>query len=193
MMKTDSEIIAMYLEGDHNKMDILVKKYKTIVYGFIFKKVKCEDTADDLFQETWIKAVKALKKGTYNNQNKFSAWLTQIAANTVIDYFRKVKKIPVYDFNSDDFDFIATVVPEPRLSIEDLNIQNETHEVLRKMVELLPKGQKDVVVLRLWKEHSFQEISESLDINLNTALGRMRYGLINLRKLMNEHKITLTA
>ena len=147
--------------------------------------------AEDLFQETFIKVIKTLKSGVYNEEGKFLPWVMRIAHNLVIDFFRKNKRFPSFDKN-DAYD-IFQLIKDENPSIEKLMIDKQILNDLKKIIIKLPQDQKEVLDMRLYKEMSFKEISESTGVSINTALGRMRYAIINLRKLIIENKITLSA
>ena len=150
-----------------------------------------KDNAEDLFQETFIKVIKTLKSGVYNEEGKFLPWVMRIAHNLVIDFFRKNKRFPSFDKN-DAYD-IFQLIKDENPSIEKLMIDKQILNDLKKIIIKLPQDQKEVLDMRLYKEMSFKEISESTGVSINTALGRMRYAIINLRKLIIENKITLSA
>jgi RNA polymerase sigma-70 factor (ECF subfamily) len=141
--------------------------------------------AEDIFQDTFIKVVHTLNSGKYNEEGKFLPWVMRIAHNLVIDYFRKNKKMPSYESENEDFD-IFSLIKKPERSAEDLMIENQMIEDIHTLITKLPKDQKDVLLLRTYADLSFIEIAEQTNVSINTALGRMRYALINLRKLMKE-------
>ena len=187
----DSKLVSNYIGGCEKSLEVLINKHKHKLYNFIYSKVLNKDNAEDLFQETFIKVIKTLKRGVYNEEGKFLPWVMRIAHNLVIDFFRKNKRFPSFDKN-DNFD-IFQLVKDENPSIERLLIDKQVLDDLQKIIIKLPQDQREVIDLRLYKEMSFKEISEATGVSINTALGRMRYAIINLRKLIIENKITLSA
>ena len=187
----DSLLVSNYVNGCEKSLEVLVNKHKFKLYNFIYSKVLNKDNAEDLFQETFIKVIKTLKRGVYNEEGKFLPWIMRIAHNLVIDFFRKNKRFPSFDKN-EKYD-ILQLIKDENPSIEKHLINNQILNDLKKIVIKLPKDQKEVLNMRLYKEMSFKEISEATGVSINTALGRMRYAIINLRKLIIENKITLSA
>jgi len=188
---SDSELIRLYIGENERAFEVLLKRYKNQVYKFIYLKVKDADLANDIFQESFIKVVQNIKAGKYNEEGKFLPWATRIAQNLVIDYYREHKKVRIFSerntFN-EDFGIFQ------RIACEDKNYlqKKSTEELEEQLVELLnhlPKVQREIVELRIFHDLSFKEIAESEKISINTALGRMRYALINLRKLLEENEI----
>jgi RNA polymerase sigma-70 factor (ECF subfamily) len=188
---SDSELIRLYISQNERAFEVLLRRYKNQVYKFIYLKVKDADLANDIFQESFIKVVQNIKAGKYNEEGKFLPWATRIAQNLVIDYYRKHKKVRIFSernaFN-EDFGIFQ------RIACEDKNYlqKKSTEELEEQLVELLnhlPKVQREIVELRIFHDLSFKEIAESEKISINTALGRMRYALINLRKLLEENEI----
>jgi len=180
--KTDRQLVHMYIAGQEAAIEELIHRYKTKIYTSIFLLVKDAHLAEDLFQDTFIKVIRTLKAGRYNDEGKFLPWVMRIAHNLVIDYYRKEKRTPLIT-NSEGFD-IFDVLPFYDESMEEKMIRNQTHKDLRKMIQLLPDDQKEVLIMRHYGEMSFKEIAEVTDVSINTALGRMRYALNNLRKMM---------
>lgn len=153
--------------------------------------VKDRDLADDIFQDTFVKVIHTLRNGTYKEEGKFIQWVMRIAHNLTIDHFRKSKRLPVVDTGNDDFDILETLrLTDP--SIEEELISTQIHNDLRQLIELLPDEQKEVLKMRHYNEMSFKDIAEQTDVSINTALGRMRYALINLRKIIQEKELALT-
>ena len=186
---SDSELVALYLKGDSKSFEALIQKHKNKIYAFILSKIRNRDLAEDIFQDTFIKVINSLQKGKYNEEGKFLPWVMRIANNLVIDYFRKSKKMRTIA-PTDDFD-IFDVLQDGEKNIEDNFVNNQIHKDLRKLIEHLPEDQKEVLKMRYYAELSFKEISESTGVSINTALGRMRYALINLRKLIDSHQVDL--
>lgn len=187
----DAKLVSNYIGGCEKSLEVLINKHKHKLYNFIYSKVLNKDNAEDLFQETFIKVIKTLKRGVYNEEGKFLPWVMRIAHNLVIDFFRKNKRFPSFDKNG-NFD-IFQLVKDENPSIERLLIDKQILDDLQKIIIKLPQDQREVIDLRLYKEMSFKEISDATGVSINTALGRMRYAIINLRKLIIENKITLSA
>jgi RNA polymerase sigma factor (sigma-70 family) len=189
---SDQELISEYLSGNHSSLEKLVNRHKTKVFSYILMVVKDKQLADDIFQDTFIKVINTLRSGTYKEEGKFIQWAMRIAHNLIIDFFRKAKRLPMVDKSNEDFDIFDTIriVDE---SIEDRMISEQIQTDVRNLIELLPREQREVLVMRHYSDMSFKEIAEQTDVSINTALGRMRYALINLRKMIDEKAITLTA
>ena len=186
---SDSELVALYLKGDSKSFEALIQKHKNKIYAFILSKIRNRDLAEDIFQDTFIKVINSLQKGKYNEEGKFLPWVMRIANNLVIDYFRKSKKMRTIA-PTDDFD-IFDILQDGEKNIEDNLVNNQIHKDLRNLIEHLPEDQKEVLKMRYYAELSFKEISESTGVSINTALGRMSYALINLRKLIDIHQLDL--
>jgi len=186
---SDGELVTLYLQGNSKSFEVLIQKHKNKIYAFILSKIRNKDLAEDIFQETFIKVINSLQKGKYNEEGKFLPWVMRIANNLVIDYFRKAKKMriiaPTNDFN------IFDILQDGDRNIEDNLVNDQVHKDLRKLIEYLPEDQKEVLKMRYYAELSFKEISESTGVSINTALGRMRYALINLRKLIDSNQVDL--
>lgn len=187
----DSQLVCNYINGCEKSLEMLINKHKYKLYNFIYSKVLNKDNAEDLFQETFIKVIKTLKRGVYNEEGKFLSWTMRIAHNLVIDFFRKNKRFPYFDKN-ENFD-ILQLIKDENPSVERLLIDKQILNDLQKIIVKLPDDQKEVLDMRLYKEMSFKEISEATGVSINTALGRMRYAIINLRKFIIENNITLSA
>jgi RNA polymerase sigma factor (sigma-70 family) len=186
----DAELVKSYIEGNENALAILINRHKQKIYSFIYSKVFDRDITEDVFQDTFIKVIRTLKNGKYNEEGKFIPWVMRIAHNLVIDHFRKSNRIPKFD-NSGEFN-IFSVISDSSLNAEKKIIKNQVEEDLRRLIEELPEDQKEVLVMRMYSDMSFKEISENTGVSINTALGRMRYALINLRKVIDKHNIVLT-
>ena len=186
----DAELVKSYIEGNENSLAILINRHKQKIYSFIYSKVFDRDITEDVFQDTFIKVIRTLKKGKYNEEGKFLPWVMRIAHNLVIDHFRKSNRMPKFD-NSGEFN-IFSVISDSSLNAEKRIIKNQVEEDLRRLIEELPDDQKEVLVMRMYSDMSFKEISENTGVSINTALGRMRYALINLRKVIDKHNIVLT-
>jgi RNA polymerase sigma-70 factor (ECF subfamily) len=187
--ETDSSLIKGYIDGNEFFLEILIKRHQQRLYSFIYSKIKDKDLTEDIFQDTFIKVIKTLKKGNYNEEGKFLPWVMRIAHNLVIDYFRKNNRMPKFK-NADDFN-IFSVLGDSSLNAEKQLIQDQIYEDVRELIKSLPEEQKEVLIMRMYKDMSFKEISENTGVSINTALGRMRYALINIRKLIEKNKIIL--
>ena len=188
---SDQELIDSYLNGDHVCFESLVRRHKRKVLTYIYINVKNRHLAEDLFQDTFIKVINTLRNGNYNDEGKFLPWVMRIAHNLIIDHFRKSNRIPLIE-NDNEYDIFNTI----RIfddCVEDKLITDQIHQDVKKLLELLPEEQREVIVMRHFGDMSFKEIAEQTNVSINTALGRMRYALINLRKLVKEKDIILTA
>lgn len=189
--ENDQALIDRYLSGNHQSLEVLIHRHKKRVFTYILMVVKDTCLSEDIFQDTFVKVVNTLRSGTYKEEGKFLQWVMRIAHNLIIDHFRKSKRIPIVE-NSDDYDIFDSL----RIldySIEDKMVQDQIHSDVRALIEYLPAEQKEVLVMRHYYDMSFKDIAESTNVSINTALGRMRYALINLRKLIEEKELILTA
>jgi len=186
----DSVLIARYISGQEKPLEILINRHKQRVFGFIYSKVLDKEVAEDIFQDTFIKVINTLKKGNYNEEGKFLPWILRISHNLVIDFFRKNKRMPLFK-NTADFD-IFSVLADSKINIEGQIIKDQIHADVYKLLSSLPDDQREVLEMRLYKDMSFKETSEQTGVSINTALGRMRYALINLRKTIAAKEIILT-
>jgi RNA polymerase sigma factor (sigma-70 family) len=187
---TDQELVRQYIEGDHYSLEKLIKRHQRKIFSYIVLMVKDKYLAEDIFQDTFIKVINTLKLGAYNEEGKFLPWVMRIAHNLIIDYFRKNKRMPFVE-NSEEYDIFDTL----RLfdqTIEDKIIVDQIHNDVKKLIEYLPDEQKQVLKMRHYNDMSFKEIADITNVSINTALGRMRYALINLRKLVEEKSVILT-
>ena len=187
---SDATLVSSYMKGDESSLEVLIKRHKQRIYSFIYSKVYDRDVAEDVFQDTFIKVIRTLKRGKYNEEGKFLPWVMRIAHNLVIDHFRKNNRMPKFQ-NSGDFS-IFSVLSDTSLNAEKALIKEQVEEDVRRLIEELPADQKDVLVMRMYQDMSFKEISERTGVSINTALGRMRYALINMRKVIEKHNIILT-
>jgi RNA polymerase sigma factor (sigma-70 family) len=188
---TDQELIGRYLAGNQPSLEKLIRRHKNRVFAYILMIVKDKELAEDLFQDTFIKVINTIRSGTYKEEGKFIQWVMRIAHNLIIDYFRKSKRIPIVE-NNDDYN-IFDRVRIPVESVEQRLITEQIHEDVKKLIEYLPKEQKEVLIMRHYSDMSFKDIAEQTNVSINTALGRMRYALINLRKLVDEKEIILSV
>jgi RNA polymerase sigma-70 factor (ECF subfamily) len=187
---SDALLVSAYMKGDESALGELVTRHKQRIYSFIYSKVYNRDVAEDVFQDTFIKVIKTLKRGKYNEEGKFLPWVMRIAHNLVIDHFRKNNRMPKFE-NKDDFN-IFSVLHDGSLNVEGKMIKSQVENDVKNLIHELPDDQKEVLIMRIYKDMSFKEISEQTGVSINTALGRMRYALINLRKVIDKHNIVLT-
>ena len=185
----DQVLVKRFLKGDNNSFELLLTRHKNRIFAFIMSKVKNRDLAEDIFQDTLIKVINSLQKGKYNEEGKFLPWMMRIAHNLVIDYFRKESKMrkirPTSEF--DIFDGLD----DGSKNQEEVMIQSQVHSDLKLLIQQLPEDQMEVLKLRYFEDMSFKKISNLTGVSINTALGRMRYALINLRKLAVQQNIDL--
>ena len=181
---SDSELVTLYIRGNEKAFEKLVQRHKSRIYTTIYLIVKDQYVAEDLLQDTFIKAVDTIKSGRYNDEGKFLPWIIRIAHNLAIDYFRRDKRYPNVVF--EDGSSVFNTLDFAEDSVESVQIRQETHEQLREMIQRLPDVQKQVLIMRHYEDMSFQEIADATGVSINTALGRMRYALINLRKQFNQ-------
>ena len=187
---SDAFLVSAYIKGDESALSELITRHKQRIYSFIYSKVFDRDVSEDIFQDTFIKVIKTLKKGGYNEEGKFLPWVMRIAHNLVIDHFRKNNRMPKFE-NKNDFN-IFSVLSDQVPNVEKRIIKGQVENDVRRLIQELQEDQKEVLVMRIYKEMSFKEISEQTGVSINTALGRMRYALINLRKVIDKHNIILT-
>ena len=195
MKLPDSKLIANYQNGDEQALATLIERHQRELFSFIFYKVLDEELANDFFQDTFIKIILKLKEGKYAEKDKFILWAKRIASNLIIDYFRvKSKYIKVSDTSYEDEEFsIFDTIKETEDNIEDRLILNQIHSDLKNITSLLPENQQEIIKMRFYDELTFKEIAELTNTSINTTLGRMRYALMNIRKIIAENKIVLTS
>ncbi|MBO3117542.1 sigma-70 family RNA polymerase sigma factor [Winogradskyella sp. DF17] len=186
----DAALVSRYINGDENALSVLIGRHKQKIYSFIYSKVYDKDVTEDIFQDTFIKVIRTLKLGKYNEEGKFLPWVMRIAHNLVIDYFRKNNRMPKFD-NAGEFS-IFSVLSDSSLNAEKSLIKDQVESDVRRIIEELPEDQKQVLKMRIYQDMSFKEISERTGVSINTALGRMRYALINMRKVIEQNNIVLT-
>jgi len=185
----DATLVQEYISGSEKAIEKLINRHQLRIFNYIKSKVLDRDTAEDIFQDTFIKVIRTLKSGVYNEEGEFLPWVMRIAHNLVIDFFRKSNRIPTIE-NNDEYDlfkFISDTSP----NIESILFQDQLVKDLQNLILELPEDQKEVLTMRLYRDMSFKEIAQNTNVSINTALGRMRYAIINLRKLADDHQIVL--
>jgi len=188
----DQELVQAYIKGDESAIEILINRHRSKVYTYILLTIKNQPLAEDLFQETFIKVIQSLRGGKYRDNGRFLSWVIRIAHNLIIDHFRKEKQMNSVSNDDSEVDLFNS----KKLSdsnIEELIVNSQIKAEIRTLINELPDDQREVVLLRHYGELSFKEIAEQTDVSINTALGRMRYALINLRKLIKEKDLSLTV
>ena len=186
----DAVLVKNYISGDESALSSLIERHQSKIYGFIYSKINDRDLSDDIFQDTFIKVIKTLKSQSYNEEGKFLPWVMRIAHNLVVDHFRKAKKMP-YQRETDEYS-IFNYMTDNSLNIEGQIISEQVESDLAKLLDELPADQKEVLVMRMYQDLSFKEIADLTGVSINTALGRMRYALLNLRKIIEKNQIILT-
>ncbi len=186
----DALLVKKYVEGDENALTVLINRHQSKIFGFIYSKISDRDISNDIFQDTFIKVIRTLKSQSYNEEGKFLPWVMRIAHNLIIDHYRKNKKMPMFR-ETEEFS-IFSIMSDDSLTIENKIIRDQVEMDLKKLIEELPADQKEVLVMRMYQDMSFKEISEITGVSINTALGRMRYALMNMRKVIDKHQIILT-
>lgn len=186
----DASLVKDYVAGNEDALAKLIKRHESKIYGFIYSKIPDRDITNDIFQDTFIKVIKTLKSNSYNEEGKFLPWVMRISHNLIVDHFRKTKKMPMFR-ETEEFS-IFSIMSDDSQTIENKIISEQVEMDLKKLIEGLPADQKEVLVMRMYQDMSFKEISESTGVSINTALGRMRYALMNLRKVIDKHQIVLT-
>jgi RNA polymerase sigma-70 factor (ECF subfamily) len=186
----DAVLVRYYIQGQEDALATLIERHKQKIYSFIYSKVYDREITEDIFQDTFIKVIRTLKLGRYNEEGKFLPWVMRIAHNLVIDHFRKNNRMPKFD-NAGDFN-IFSVLGDNALNAEKRLIKSQVEDDVRRLIEELPQDQKQVLQMRMYQDMSFKEIAERTGVSINTALGRMRYALINMRKIIEQNNIILT-
>lgn len=189
--RSDQDLVKLFIQGDQSSIEVLINRHKNKIFTYIILIVKNQSLAEDIFQDTFIKVIKSLKEGKYKDNGKFVSWVIRIAHNLTIDHFRKEKQINTYS----NEDYEADIFNSRKLSestIEDIMVESQIIKEVRLLIDELPEDQKQVILLRHYGGLSFKEIAEQTDVSINTALGRMRYALINMRKLIEEKNLSLT-
>ena len=189
--KSDDQLISLYVDGKNEAFDALLERHKDRLYMYIYHAVKNEDLADDIFQDTFVKAIMTIRQGRYVDKGHFLAWITRIAHNLIIDYFRQVKNENLQSTDDDEVN-ILNRKEFSDVTIEDNLVMSQIHSDVRRLIRALPDNQREVLVMRYYKNMSFKEIADVTGVIINTALGRMRYAIINMRRIAEEHNIALT-
>jgi len=187
---SDAVLISNYIKGDESALSLLIKRHQSKIYGFIYSKVSDRDISDDIFQDTFVKVIRTLKTKSYNEEGKFLPWVMRIAHNLIVDYYRNNKKMPMQR-DTEEFSIFSVIHDnDPNIESQIIGLQIESD--LKKLIEELPDDQKQVLVMRMYQDLSFKEISSLTGVSINTALGRMRYALMNLRKIIEKKNLILT-
>ncbi|MBG6109539.1 RNA polymerase sigma-70 factor (ECF subfamily) [Flavobacterium sp. CG_23.5] len=186
----DALLVQDYVSGNENALATLIKRHESKIYGFIYSKISDRDISNDIFQDTFIKVIRTLKSNSYNEEGKFLPWVMRISHNLIVDHYRKTKKMPMFR-ETEQFS-IFSIMSDDSLSIENKLITEQVEMDIKRLIEELPVDQKEVLVMRMYQDMSFKEISEVTGVSINTALGRMRYALMNMRKVIDKHQIVLT-
>lgn len=186
----DALLVRNYIAGDENALATLISRHQSKIYGFIYSKIADRDVSDDIFQDTFIKVIKTLKSNSYNEEGKFLPWVMRIAHNLIVDHFRRNKKMPMFR-ETEEFS-IFSIMSDNQPNVESSMITSQVESDLKRLIEELPSDQKEVLVMRMYQDLSFKEIADLTGVSINTALGRMRYALMNLRKVIDKHNIILT-
>jgi RNA polymerase sigma-70 factor (ECF subfamily) len=187
----DALLVKKYVAGDENALAILIKRHQSKIFGFIYSKILDRDLADDIFQDTFVKVIKTLKSNSYNEEGKFLPWVMRIASNLIIDHYRRNKKMPMLR-ETEEFS-IFSILKDCAPNVENEMITTQVEVDLKKIIKGLPEDQQEVLMMRIYQDLSFKEISDLTGVSINTALGRMRYALMNMRKVIEKNQIILSA
>ena len=189
--KSDEQLISLYVDGKNEAFDELLERHKERLFMYIYHSVKNDDVANDIFQDTFVKAITTIKQGRYVENGHFPAWITRIAHNLIIDYYRQVRAENLQSTDDTDTN-ILNRKDLADVTVEDTLITTQIHNDVRKLIKALPTSQREVLVMRYYRNMSFKEIADTTGVSINTALGRMRYAILNMRRLAEEHNIVLT-
>ena len=191
MNKSDEQLIALYVGGTMEAFDVVIDRHKDRIFSYILHIVKDEDLANDLFQETFVKTIMNIREGRYAENGKFSAWLTRVAHNLIIDHYRQLKVERLQSTDNTEVNILnrKELCEE---TIEETMVTSQIHKDIRRLIKALPESQREVLMMRYYKNMSFKEIADLTKVSINTALGRMRYALINMRRIAEENHIVLT-
>ena len=190
LILSDAVLVKNYIGGDESALSTLIQRHQSKIFGFIYSKVNDRDLSDDIFQDTFIKVIKTLKSHSYNEEGKFLPWVMRIAHNLVVDHYRKAKKMPLQR-ETEEYS-VFNYMTDNVLNIEGQMISDQVAFDLNKLLDELPEDQKEVLIMRMYQDLSFKEIADLTGVSINTALGRMRYALLNLRKIIEKNQIILT-
>lgn len=189
---SDKQLVDSYRNGNVASFELLVERHQNKVFSYILSLVRDRQLADDIFQDTFLKIIRTIKAGAYKEEGKFIQFAMRIAHNLIIDHFRKSKRLPMADAVNKEYDLIDNAKISD-LSIEDKMVTEQVYDDIRKMIDFLPEEQREVLNMRMYADMSFKEIADATNVSINTALGRMRYAIINLRKMAKENNLTLTV
>lgn len=189
---TDDRLVAVYAEGENQAFDVLLRRHQARVFSYIYSVVKNRDIADDIFQETFVKAIMTIRQGRYAESGKFSAWISRIAHNLIIDFYRQEKSENTLSADDESVD-VLNRREHSDSNIEDTMVCEQIHDDVRRIIEALPENQREVLMMRYYKDMSFKEIADVTNVSINTALGRMRYAILNMRRIAEENNIALTV
>lgn len=190
---TDEELVGLYIKGNNEAFDILLNRYESKVFSYVIYAVHNQEVAEDLFQDIFMRVISALQAGKYTEQQKFGCWISRIAHNIVLDYHRQEKNENAISNDETEIDLLTEIALADENNVESKMIETQTMGGIEEIIRMLPENQQEVIRLRYYEDKSFKEIADIIGVSINTALGRVRYALINLRKLCNEHNISLTA
>ena len=188
---SDKQLVDNYRNGNVASFELLVERHQNKVFSYILSLVRDRQLADDIFQDTFLKIIRTIKAGAYKEEGKFIQFAMRIAHNLIIDHFRKSQRLPMADSVNKDYDLIDNAKITD-LSIEDRMVTEQVYNDIRKMIDFLPEEQREVLNMRMYADMSFKDIAEATNVSINTALGRMRYAIINLRKMAKENNLSLT-
>lgn len=189
---TDDKLVAAYAGGENQAFDVLLRRHQARVFSYIYSVVKNRDIADDIFQETFVKAIMTIRQGRYAESGKFSAWISRIAHNLIIDYYRQEKSENTLSADDESVD-VLNRREHSDSNIEDAMVSEQIQDDVRRIIEALPDNQREVLMMRYYKDMSFKEIADVTNVSINTALGRMRYAILNMRRIAEENNIALTV
>lgn len=187
----DETLVALYAQGNNEAFDALLERYKERIYSYIYYSVRDTEQAEDLFQETFVKAIITIQQGRYNENGKFGAWLTRIAHNLIIDYFRQERQEADFSYDNEEYNLLNDI-RFSESAIENDLINRQVLTDVGRLVDFLPNDQREVIRMRFYQNLSFREIAESTGVSINTSLGRMRYAILNMRRLAEKHHIALS-
>lgn len=188
---TDEKLVSLYARGKNEAFDVLLNRHKSRIFSYIYHTVKDNDLANDIFQDTFVKAISTIKQGRYTENGKFPAWITRIAHNLIIDFYRQEKSENLQSCDNEELN-ILNRKDLSEATIEDSIITSQIHGDVKRLVMALPESQREVLIMRYYQDMSFKEIADTTNVSINTALGRMRYAILNMRRIAEENNIILT-